>query len=199
MSGVPDTNSNPSEYAGWRLRPVQQSDYPLIYEWAMHPLVNHRWTTRGSLIPYEPFVQHLWDDVLFNLLVAPPRRDVPSVWTTISNFDLHSGYCSLSTVARPSSIGSGVGLIGGMLTIRYIFAIHPIRKVYLETPSFAAISFESTIGKLFKLEGTLKDHLYFNGRHWDKLILALTRDEWDDRVCALTERMASRSASVASA
>lgn len=171
---------NPTGYGDWCLRSVQPPDTPMLYEWVMDPRVNHRWTTRGMLVPYDKFVQRVWDDVLVNLLVCADDQQ-PVSWATVSSADLHSGHCSVAVVVNPDlSRAAAVGPRTVCLLLRYVFAIYPFRKVYFESPEFAVRDFRTALGKLLAVEGVLTDHLYYAGRHWDMYILSMTATHWAD-------------------
>lgn len=169
---------NPTSYQNWTLRPVQPNDVPMLYEWVMDPRVNHRWTTRGMLIPYDKFVHRVWDDVLVSLLVYDGDGQ-PVAWATASSADLHSGHCSAAVVVDPNrSKASAIGPRTVCLLLRYVFAIYPFRKVYLESPEFAVRDFRTALGRLLTVEGVLSEHLYYAGRYWDMYILGMTAASW---------------------
>jgi len=170
---------NPTEFRGWTLRSAQQSDAPMLYEWIMDPRVNHRWTTRGMLVPFEVFTQRLWEDVLISVLVHPDPAGPPVAWASITSADLHSGYASAAVVVDPAhSTAAGIGPRTVCLLLRYVFAVYPLRKVYFESPEFAVHDFRTALGELLPVEGVLREHLYYDGRHWDKYILAVTTSTW---------------------
>lgn len=169
---------NPTWYADWQLRPVQAADIPLLYAWVMDPRVNHRWTTRGMLIPYDTFAQRVYDDVLLSLLACGPVG-TPYAWATVSSVDLHSGHASVAVVVDPVRLrAAAVGPRTVCLLLRYVFAIYPFRKLYLESPEFAVHDFRSALGGLLVVEGVLREHLYYDGRYWDMVVLGVTAEHW---------------------
>ncbi|KAA0233706.1 MAG: hypothetical protein JJLCMIEE_03372 [Acidimicrobiales bacterium] len=74
--------------------------------------------------------------------------------------------------------------------MNHLFETYGFFKIYAEVPEFNFEAFASW-DKLFSEEGHLVDHERFAGRRWDRLILALTRSQWDDnrpwvaRMCGL--------------
>jgi RimJ/RimL family protein N-acetyltransferase len=180
---------NPSAYAGWSFRSVQPPDYPTLYEWVMDPRVNHRWTTRGILIPYEAFAQKIWEDTLVNLLLVRDSDGQPVSWASVTSVDLHSGYGSGAVVVDPDKpTTAGIGPRTVFLLLRYIFSVYPLRKLYFESPEFAAHDFRTAIGSLMKVEGVLAEHLYYRGEYWDKYILAVTSQTWAEKSKTLLSR-----------
>lgn len=189
-NGIPRAAAdNPTEFGGWSLRSVQQSDVPMLYSWVMDPRVNHRWTTRGTLVPFDAFTQRLWDDVLVSLLVMPDPAGPPVAWASVTSADLHSGYASAAVVVDPAyPTTAGIGPRSVCLLLRYIFAVHPLRKIYFESPEFAAHDFRTALGELLAVEGILREHLYYHGRYWDKYILAVTTHSWSRNGTRYMER-----------
>jgi RimJ/RimL family protein N-acetyltransferase len=183
----------PITYGGWSLRSVQPPDVPMLYQWVMDARVNHRWTTRGMLIPYDAFAAKVWEDTMVNLLVMPEEGGPPVSWASITSVDLHSGYASGAVVVDPDRPRTeAIGPRTVFLLLRYIFAVHPLRKIYFESPEYAAHDFRTALGTLLKVEGTLTEHLYYDGRYWDKHILAVTAQTWAELGPGLLERFFTR-------
>jgi RimJ/RimL family protein N-acetyltransferase len=184
---------NPTEYGGWWLRSVQPSDLPMLYEWVMDARVNHRWTTRGTLVPYDAFAAKVWEDAVVNVLVVSGNGAQPVSWATVSSVDLHSGYASGAVVVDPSQpTTAGVGPRTVFLLLRYVFAVYPLRKIYFESPEYAAHDFRTALGTLMQVEGRLVEHLYYHGEYWDKYILAVTARSWAERGSELLARFFPR-------
>ena len=72
-------------------------------------------------------------------------------------------------------------VFGVALFIDYVFTCWDFHKLYLEVSEYNAGQFQSGIGRLFDLEARLREHLWYGGRHWDELILALYRQTWEER------------------
>ncbi len=162
----------------WALVSVQTTDHPTLYNWTMHPEINHRWTTRGAIVPYEAFERKIWEDTLANLMLVDLSRGQKLAWVSLMTADLHSGYCSAG-VMIPPPLNRGLGVVATCLLLNYAFSAFPLRKVYFESPSFVVDSFSSALNRLLEVEGHLKSHLYYDGRYWDKYILTITRDSWN--------------------
>ena len=54
----------------------------------------------------------------------------------------------------------------------------PFRKLYAEVAGFNYAQFASAVPLIFTEEGRLTDHDFYQGRYWDKHVLALSRDRW---------------------
>jgi hypothetical protein len=63
--------------------------------------------------------------------------------------------------------------------VRHLFRTFPLNKIYMEVPGFNWPQVQSGQGSLFHVEGVLRDHEYYAGRHWDKYVCALYPDDFE--------------------
>src|SRR4029079_14317241 len=49
-----------------------------------------------------------------------------------------------------------------------------------ETAAYNYDAFASGAGSFFEVEGRLRDHLYYAGRHWDLIIASIRRETWPE-------------------
>ncbi len=70
-------------------------------------------------------------------------------------------------------------MFGAALFLEYVFRGWSFRKLYFELPEFNLAQFSRGVNRLFVEEGRLREHLYYDGRFWDKVILALYRTTWE--------------------
>jgi len=63
--------------------------------------------------------------------------------------------------------------------LEYLFKFWNLRKVYTEAPGYTYESVGSGLGSIFREEGVLRDHRYFDGRFWDEHIIAVYREDWE--------------------
>ena len=78
------------------------------------------------------------------------------------------------------SANTGIGMEASFLFVNYLFTNWNFRKIYVEAPSFVLEYYKSALGRVFVEEGRLREHEYFGGRYWDKLICAIWRHDWDE-------------------
>jgi len=61
-----------------------------------------------------------------------------------------------------------------VLFVRYIRALWPFRKLYIEAPAFNVAQYRSAVDSGFlKEEARLVEHTYFDGRYWDFYIYSI--------------------------
>jgi ribosomal-protein-alanine N-acetyltransferase len=87
----------------------------------------------------------------------------------------------MGIAAAPWAIGRGWSLEAAGLFVNYLFVNWDFRKLYGESVDFNFRSFKSGRGSLFTEEGVLRQHYFYNGEYWDSHILALHRDEWEQK------------------
>jgi RimJ/RimL family protein N-acetyltransferase len=173
------------------LRPVRPADYDLLYRMELSEALGQRWRHRGWTPSPERFVQSLWEGVTAQFMVVDKSTNEPVGLVAGYGLDWRDATCSLAITAFPSHIGAGWILEGAELFLDYLFMLFPLRKVYAETVAGNYETFTAGAGLVFHEEGRLRDHDFYDGKYWDKVTLAVYRDEWQTRY----ERIRARSAS----
>ena len=165
-----------------RLRPVGPADYAFVATLETHPEVHFRWRHRGTTPSPERLISSLWDGALVVLLAEPVAGGEPLALLAAYGADLRNGWCSIGVAAVPGlPPGPSPAFDAVVLFVDYLFALWPLRKVYAEAPGFAFAQYASAVPTLFDREGLLKAHDFYMGRHWDKHILAVSREDWAAR------------------
>jgi len=144
-------------------------------------------------------------------------KSLPPVDDFLSTFDFGSevmfavearrtgdtlGYASLQHKDPAGHIQAGIFIEGGRggpgiggevstLLVNYAFATWPeIHKVYFLTTDASAEGFGvGLVGTT--LEGSLREHEYFQGRLWDLHYYSVTREEWTTEGVHFLERLVS--------
>ncbi|EFC84937.1 GNAT family N-acetyltransferase [Parafrankia sp. EUN1f] len=162
------------------LVPPVHSDVPFLYALATSSETGHRWRYQGRVPPVEKFETELWQSVLTQFVVRRRADGEPVGLVVCYGADVNNGHASLGAVFTPRVSGSGqaVQVVGKFLG--HVFDNWRFHKIYLEVPeqNFAAI--RSGEGKVFEFEGRLKRHFFYQGRYWDRLILAVTRERFQN-------------------
>jgi hypothetical protein len=174
-----------------RLRPVGPADFAFVATLETHPEVHFRWRHRGTTPSPERLLSSLWDGALVVLLAehvtaarAAERGEPGEPFALLAAYgaDLRNGWCSFGVAAVPElPPGPTPTLDAVVLFLDYLFALWPLRKVYAEAPGFAFGQYASAVPLLLEREGLLKGHDFYMGRHWDKHILSVSRDDWPAR------------------
>jgi hypothetical protein len=69
-------------------------------------------------------------------------------------------------------------IFGISLFIEHVFTCWNFHKLYLEVAEYNLGQFGSAMGGRFALEGRLREHIWYDDRRWDQLLLELYRDAW---------------------
>lgn len=161
--------------AAFLLTPIQEGDLPFLYTLATHPDVSYRWRYRGNPPPPERFASDLWGRVLVQLVARTTAEGQPAGLVVAYDADLGHGHAKIGAVFAPEHAGTGLPAGATALFVRYLFHTFPLRKLYLEVPGFNWEQLSSGAGRLFTVEGVLRDHDFYAGRYWDKHLCAIYR------------------------
>ncbi len=162
---------------GVELRAVDRSYLPFLYSLTASPHSSFRWRFRGAIPTFEHFESLLSQNVHCQFVVVD-RPDLRPIGHVVAyGADLANGYASVAAACVPEVVGRGLGVDAVVGFVTYLFHVWPFRKLYFEAPEFNLSQFSSGLGKLYHEEGRLRQHEYFGGRYWDRIVLALYRDE----------------------
>lgn len=164
-----------------RLRPLRRDDYAYLYDLSLSAKNNARWRYRGATPSPERFVSDLWSGVLAQFIVETPEPRKRAGLLVAYNADLANGTIYLGVLIDNEHHRKVWPIEGIMLFVDYLFQNWTFRKLYAETTEFSAAHFASGAKILFEEEGRLRDHQYFQGRYWDYIFYALTRERWEEQ------------------
>ncbi|HEY0640363.1 MAG TPA: GNAT family protein, partial [Pseudonocardiaceae bacterium] len=157
------------------LRPITPETMGFLYQLAVSSEVGYRWRFRGAVPNYETFEASFWQGTLCQFVAVERSSGQLCGHVVCYNPEMAHGYGTVAAVFLPGHAGTGAPLqcIGAF--VRYVFTVWPMRKLYLEVPSFNYAQFADGAGRLFAAEGLLTEHDYYAGRYWDRHVLAVHR------------------------
>lgn len=177
--GLIGLNSSASPLHGKNvvLRPLEPSDLPELRRRELREDIAFTWRHHGVHDSPDIFASRLWSESVFQFVVTIRHSQEIDGLITAYQADPFNGTVYLGA-ARFSSVGRA-SFIGALaLAFDYLFFGWPIRKIYFESPGFSVRSFHSAIGRCFREEGVLREHVFLDGQYWDLHLLALWRDDW---------------------
>lgn len=168
-----------------QLRPLQPSDKERSNIWRNDPEI------RDMALSYRYPVTEIMEDNWYQKALT--GDDQSKVYFAIENTTDHKhiGFIHLYNIDQISSIcyfgiiigdkaeqGKGKAREAIHLITQFAFKQLNIRKLNLEVASFnsKATNLYTSFG--FKVEGILKEHVFINGMYYDKISMALFRDDY---------------------
>ena len=164
-----------------RLLPVVPDDSEFLYDLTVRPQNSYRWRYRGLPPSYERFVGDMWQAVMVQFTVrrASDNQHMGHVVAYSANPSLR--YCYVGALFLPQYTGTGIPAHAVSMFARYLFHTCPFKKLYLEVPGYNWDQVSSGEGRLFAVEGVLREHNWYAGRDWDEYLCAIYRDGVGDR------------------
>lgn len=156
-----------------RLTTIGPEDVRFLYTLATQPDTCFRWRYRGNPPPIDRFAADLWANVLVQFVARRTGDGEPVGHLVAYGADVAQGYAYLGAVFQPWYTGTGLAAQAVATFVRYLFHTHPLRKLYLEVPGYNWEQLRSGEGRLFQVEGIMRDHEHFAGRYWDRYLCAI--------------------------
>jgi RimJ/RimL family protein N-acetyltransferase len=172
------------------LRPLTPADHDWLWRLCTHPDGLARWRYLGTTPSYERVVQDFSN--MWVQFVAVDRRTNERVAHVYAyNPKPADAHAWVAVAADPGHRRWGIGVEACILLIEYLFATFGLHKVYAEALEFNYEQFASGAGTIFDVEGHFVDDVRFQGRWWDRYVLAFHRDRWETRpaCCRIRERV----------
>jgi len=159
------------------LRPITPEEYAWLQRAELSEELSMRWRFRGATPSPEQWAEAVWAGALAQFLVVERQSEEPAGVVAVYRPNFQQGHAALGA-ARFASARSPVMILGIALFLRYVFACWNFRKLYMELPEYNYSQFASGLGRIFEIEGLLREHNYFDGQLWDEVILAIYREAW---------------------
>jgi len=174
-----------------RLRPVEKTDLPKIWEWLNDEEVMYYWASPDNtvslaqlehqfLLPSEP-----WDPR------GTPARQILIIETIEGVAIGQIGYFDLSTRHRRAEVltqigekdywGKGYGTDAMMSFLNYLFNELGLNRVYLYTQSYNRRAYASYKKCGFVEEGVARQRYFVNGEYHDGFLMSVLRHEFNRR------------------
>nr|MDT0659074.1 GNAT family N-acetyltransferase [Micromonospora sp. DSM 115978] len=163
-----------------KLGAIEPDDINFLYALAIRPETCFRWRYRGAPPSFERFVDDLWRQVLVQFVARRATDNQPVGHVVAYGADPAMRYLYIGTVFQPQYAGSGLAARAVAAFVRYLFHTFPLRKIYLEVPGYNWAQISSGQGRIFHVEGVLRDHDYYAGRDWDQYLCAIYRSGLTD-------------------
>lgn len=162
-----------------QLAPLDPSHYSGLYEAALLPQSAHRWRWRGRTPSPEEFQATLYAGVTSQFVVLGQDRRLVGLVVGYDE-DPSRFHCHIGFLRAPSAdAGSPGALVEGIaLFIAYLFDTFPYERLFADLPEYNLPLLAGTAGSLLRREGTMRRFYWHGGRHWDRILFSLAREDW---------------------
>jgi RimJ/RimL family protein N-acetyltransferase len=162
-----------------RLRPLLDDDLPALYLASLDPQAANTWRYRGRTVPVDEFLRGLHDGVRAQYVVELVESGTPVGLVIAYDHQQAGRHCKVAFIRfGPRTPGDRGAVLEGLIALMsHLFASHPYRKLYIELPGYNRHLLEPEI---FEVEGTLREHLFHDGRYVDLHIASLPRARWEE-------------------
>ena len=172
-----------------RLRVITDSDSRFLYELMTSPQAGGRVRFAGATPSPEKIVSSLWESVLAQFIIEGIDSHKPLGLVAITSPNFRDSFAYISALGPTESQGLGLLAEGVLLGFHYAFSTWPFRKIYMEATEESYQAFKSGLGRWFAQEGQLKEHVFWNGRYIDLMILAVYRETWAQQASRTLKRL----------
>jgi hypothetical protein len=162
-----------------RLRAVVPEDSRFLQFAETSTEVAPRWRLRGATPGPQEWTQSFWRGVLAQFVVVPARGEGSPLGVVAAyQANFQDGHAYLAAARFDGDTRSPLMIFGVAAFIEYVFTCWDFRKLYMDVPEYNYAQLANGSQRFFAMEGRLRAHSYFAGRHWDQLILAIHRERW---------------------
>jgi RimJ/RimL family protein N-acetyltransferase len=95
-----------------------------------------------------------------------------------NKYDIKNGFLYTTVALRYEYMKTGLGAEAGLVYCDFLFQNYPIRKIYTTVFSYNELSKNTMYSAGFNIEGTLKQHVFVNGKYHDLNILSVFKNEF---------------------
>jgi hypothetical protein len=163
------------------LRPLTPDDYPFLRLIETGQALGARWRFRGTTPSPQEWERQTSASVLAQFMVIAKESMEALGLVTAYEANFQDGYASLAAAKLDPDDRSPLMMFGVAHFIEYVFTCWNLRKLYVEVPEYNYAQFATGEDRYFTVEGRLREHSYYDGQLWDRLILAIHRDRWSAR------------------
>lgn len=160
------------------LRPVTPQDYPGLRMADLSPQLGARWRFRGATPTPEQWVQANQPMLAQFLVFSTARNEALGVVSAYQQ-NFQDQHAHVAVASSRDEDRSPLLLLGAALFVEYLFRGWNFRKLYFELPEFNLPRVAHGLNRVLVEEGRLREDLYYDGRFWDRVILALYRTTWE--------------------
>jgi RimJ/RimL family protein N-acetyltransferase len=176
------------------LRPIVESDLPVLCEWRNSAIFLENSSNRRNHVTVEEFALELKKDFgrdRHEQFIIELRRSRKPIGTIYSyNFLPADGYAFVTTFLVDDFRGNGYGAEAFAVFLYHLFTTHDLYKVYADIYSYNVDSLRTMQSAKFAEEGRFRGQRLYGGVRHDVIRYAIFRDDLP-RIRSFLERCGS--------
>ncbi len=177
---TPDTFTN--QAYSIRLRTIDQSDIPFLYDLCTRESSASSFRFRGSTPDFRTFSNSLWEGILSQYVVADLHTGARLGLVCLYNASIRDGWAYVGAFTSDSALSSGRVVKAVDLLCTFAFQQWPFRKLYVEATDDTLVQFGHILNTYFEEVATINDHVFHGGRYQSLHFFAASRSVWEERV-----------------
>jgi len=164
------------------LRPAEPADFEITYHWFLATDPQSQTCHRAILMTPAEMAERKRSREPSNergdFIIVRVEDNEPVGKLSYFHLNMLNRTAELGYIVSPDEQRQGYAREGLLLLLRYMFQQLNLNKVYAQTASFNKASIKLLESLDFKLDGTLRQHHYYNGDLYDDLLYSLLRFEF---------------------
>ncbi|GHF66564.1 RimJ/RimL family protein N-acetyltransferase [Amycolatopsis bartoniae] len=173
---TPDLTPLRRQNSATRIRPAGNDDVPFLWQLFGDDEISYRWIFRGRTPTLETVRTNLNRPNIIPYIAEDVTTGEPFGYLVAYDINYSNGHTHLGVVIDARHAGSGVGVNAAVLFADYLFAVLPLRKLYLRSIEYSFAQYRALLDRGYaEIEGVLREHEYFGGRYWDVFLLVVDR------------------------
>lgn len=164
------------------LTPYDEKYREFVYSCHCNMSVRMLWTDEREFYSIEQFMEHFQSElrrfyhVYFIILEKKDRKPIGFVYSY--NYNHSDGLIYETIFIVPKFQTKGFGAEAGLLFTDYLWRFYPLRKIYCDVYGYNAKSQKLLKGVGFEVEGTFKEHRFFDGSYYDMFRFSCFRNNF---------------------
>ena len=168
----------------FRLTPVQESDYAVLYQWFSDPTELHLWSRIRKLVSFGEFVGDMKRRTEWGVVAIGRggKTETPLALCELYDFSIADGTSSSLVYLAKQQRNMGFGILAVVEFFLYAFMAYPLRKIYGDTYEFNQRATVLVLGGGFRELGRFKKHIWWRDRYWDHIKYDMPRERFEEIV-----------------
>lgn len=161
------------------LVPVGPEHIEPIYLASLDPHWSYRWRFRGRTLSPEEFRRALFEGVLAQFVVVDEPTGALIGLVVAYEHHPDAAHCSVGFQRATTAEGPATTVEGLALFIDYLFTTFRLERIRAEIPEYNLPVLGGLVESLCEIEGRRQGYYWHNGRAWDQVLIALSRQRWE--------------------